>query len=71
MQDVSQQPRLLTAADLITILQLPEPKVRWLIDTRQIHRVLLCGEERFDAREIEALIRTYRQISERKQTHVN
>jgi len=71
VQDVSQQPRLLTAADLITILQLPEPKVRWLIDTRQIHRVLLCGEERFDAREIEALIRTYRQISERKQTHVN
>ena len=71
MQDISQQPRLLTAADLITLLQLPEPKVRWLIDTRQIHPLLLCGEERFDSREIEALIHTYRQISERKEQHVN
>lgn len=71
MQDVSHQPRLLTAADLIVLLQLPEPKVRWLIDTRQLHPLLLCGEERFDSREIEALIRTYKQISERKQTLVN
>jgi hypothetical protein len=69
--DIPQQPRLLTAADLITLLQLPEPKVRWLIDTKQIHPLLLCGEERFDSREIEVLIRTYRQISERKQTLVN
>ena len=71
VQDVPEQLRLLTAADLITILQLPEAKVRWLIDTRQIHPLLLCGEERFDSHEIESLIRTYRQISERKQTHVN
>jgi len=61
-----QQPRLLTTADLISILQLPEQKLRWLIDTRQIHPFHLCGEERFDSRDIEALIRTYKQVSERK-----
>ncbi|HEY2470146.1 MAG TPA: hypothetical protein VGI45_20265 [Terracidiphilus sp.] len=71
MQDAPEQPRLLTAADLIAILQLSEPKVRWLIDTKQIQPFLLCGEERFDAREVDALIRTYRQISERKQTLAN
>lgn len=65
MQEI-QQPRLLTAADLTSILQLPEEKIRWLIDTNQIHRLLLCGEERFDMRDVEALIRTYHQISERK-----
>ena len=71
MQQAPQQPRLLTAADLIATLQLPEHKVRWLIDTKQIHRLLLCGEERFDALEVEALIRTYLQISERKEQLVN
>jgi len=31
-----QQRRLLQKTDLISILQLAEPKVQWLIDTRQI-----------------------------------
>jgi hypothetical protein len=66
----TQQRRLLQKADLMALLQLPEPKVQWLIDTYQIRSLLLCGEERFDSREIDRLIATYQQISERKESHV-
>lgn len=62
----TQERRLLQKTDLITILQLPEPKVQWLIDTQQIRSILLCGEERFDSKELDRLIATYQQIAERK-----
>lgn len=58
--------RLLQRSDLPAVLQLPEPKVQWLIDTKQIRSILLCGEERFDTKELDRLIATYRQIAERK-----
>jgi hypothetical protein len=62
----TQQRRLLQKADLIQLLQLPESKVQWLIDTHQIRSLLLCGEQRFDSLELDRLIATYQQISERK-----
>jgi len=62
----NQQRRLFQKADLVAVLQLTEPKVQWLIDTNQIRSILLCGEERFDSREIDRLIATYQQVSERK-----
>jgi hypothetical protein len=65
-----QDRRLLLKTDLIERLQLPEPKVQWLIDTHQIRALLLCGEERFDSHELDRLIETYRQIAERKEPHV-
>ncbi len=61
---------LLRKDDLIDLLQLPEPKVQWLIDTEQIHPILLCGEERFDSRELDRLIETYNQIADRKEPRV-
>jgi hypothetical protein len=61
---------LLRKDDLVDLLQLPEPKVQWLIDTEQIHPILLCGEERFDSRELDRLIETYNQISNRKEPRV-
>ena len=62
----AQERRLLQKTDLVAILQLTEPKVQWLIDTKQIRSILLCGEERFDSKELDRLIATYQQISERK-----
>ena len=62
----AQQRRLLQKTDLVAILQLTEPKVQWLIDTKQIRSILLCGEERFDSKELDRLIATYQQIEERK-----
>jgi hypothetical protein len=66
----TEAPRLLQKTDVMALLQLPEPQVQWLIDTRQIRSLLLCGEERFDSREVDRLIATYQQISERKEPHV-
>lgn len=66
----TQERRLLQKSDLIVILQLPEPKVNWLIDTHQIRPILLCGEVRFDSKEIDRLIATYMQIAERKDQNV-
>jgi hypothetical protein len=63
--------RLLLRADLIALLQLPEPKVQWLINTHQIRALYLAGgEERFDSRDLDHLIDTYRQIAIRKGPHV-
>lgn len=59
--------RLLQKTDLMAILQLTEPKIQWLIDTHQLRPLLLCGEERFDSKEIDRLISTYQQIAERKE----
>jgi hypothetical protein len=61
-----QERRLLQKADLVAILQLTEPKIQWLIDTHQLRPLLLCGEERFDSKELDRLISTYQQIAERK-----
>jgi hypothetical protein len=63
--------RLLQRSDLIDLLQLPAPKVQWLIDTNQIRSLLLCGEERFDSRELDQLIETYKQIATRKDPRDN
>ena len=62
--------RLLQRSELIDILQLPDPKIQWLIDTHQIRALRLCGEERFDSREVDQLIETYRQIAGRKEHRV-
>lgn len=63
--------RLLQRSDLIELLQLPDPKVQWLIDTHQIRALRLCGEERFDSRELDQLIETYKQIANRKEPSDN
>jgi hypothetical protein len=61
------QRRLLLRADVMAVLQLPEPKVQWLLDTHQLHALFLCeGEERIDSREVDQLIETYKQIAVRK-----
>jgi hypothetical protein len=65
-----QERRLLQKADLMALLQLTEPKVQWLIDTKQIRPLLLCGEERFDSKELDRLIATYQQIATRKDPSV-
>lgn len=68
---MQQSRRLLRRADVVALLQLPEPKVQWLVDTHQIHALFLCeGEERFDSRELDELIETYRQIAVRKDPYV-
>jgi len=60
------QRRLLCRADVMALLQLPEPKVQWLVDTHQLRTLVICGQERIDSREVDRLIDTYLQIAARK-----
>jgi len=55
----------------MALLQLPEPNLQWLIDTHQLRPLVICGEERFDSREVDQLIETYKQIAVRKEPHVH
>lgn len=64
---VPQQERhLYQPEELPGLLQLTPEQVDHLIRTRQLHKIRICGEDRVDARDVERLIATYRQVAERK-----
>jgi len=63
--------KLLQRCDLVALLQLTKEKIDWLVGTRQIRPLLICGEERFDTREVDRLIAMYQQIAERKESLVH
>ena len=61
-----QDRRLYTGTELPDLLRLTPEQVDRLINTGQLRPIRICGSERFDSREIDALIETYRQIAQRK-----
>jgi hypothetical protein len=62
--------RLYMAGELPSLLQLNEGQVDHLIKTGQLLPIRICGEVRFDSRELDRLIETYRQIALRKNSCV-
>lgn len=52
--------------ELPELMQLNEEQIDRLERTGQLCALRICGEERFDAAEIRALISTYYQIAQRK-----
>jgi hypothetical protein len=50
---------LVSRTEVSLILKLPEEKVQFLENTRQLVSIRIAGEERFDSREIDRLIDTY------------
>ena len=60
--------RLYRREELPFILDLLSEQVAQLERTGQLTAIRICGEERFAAREIEALIETYSQIAQRRKT---
>ena len=60
--------RLYRREELPFILDLLSEQVAQLERTGQLTAIRICGEERFAAREIEALIDTYYQIAQRRKT---
>ena len=58
--------RLLERSELVALVNLPEPKVQWLIDTAQLQPIRICGEERFDSRDVDRLITTYKTTQSRR-----
>ena len=59
--------RLYAGAELPDLLRLTPEQVDRLIKTGQLRPIRICGEVRFDSRELDALIGTYKQIAQRKQ----
>ena len=66
MTDTLSHRRLHRRDELPSILGLSPEQVAQLERTRQLTPIRICGEERFDSREIGALIDTYYQIAHRK-----
>jgi hypothetical protein len=62
----SSERRLLARGEVISLLQLSSEKVEHLIDTGQLTKILIEGEERFDSRDVYQLIDTYISTASRR-----
>ncbi|MFZ0633396.1 MAG: hypothetical protein WA399_18345 [Acidobacteriaceae bacterium] len=58
--------RLLLRKEVELVLGLGEDQVRFLINTRQITAIRIAGEERYDSRDIERLIESYKATAQRR-----
>ena len=58
--------RLLVRLEVLQMLQLTDVQVQGLINTRQIIALRIAGEERFDSRDLERLIDTYKTTALRR-----
>lgn len=58
--------RLYTPAELPSVLQLSQEQIDWLVNTGQLQTVRMCGEVRFDSRDIDRLISTYKTTQSRR-----
>jgi hypothetical protein len=61
--------RLLKLEGVATLLQLSPDQVQWLVDTSQLRPIRICGEIRFDTRDVFQLIDAYRLIQEKGDDH--
>lgn len=57
--------------ELPALLKLTTEQVLRLIATGQLTPILICGEERFDSREVSALIDSYIRVNRRKSDNDN
>ena len=58
--------RLMERNEVELYLSLDGTKVQWLIDTRQITVIRMRGEDRFDSRDLDLLIETYKKTAHRR-----
>ena len=58
--------RLVTRNDVEIYLSLTSEKVQSLVDTMQITSIRVRGEERFDVRELDRLVETYKATAQRR-----
>jgi hypothetical protein len=60
------QRQLLRHEQVCVVLQLNPEQVQFLINTQQIVRIRIAGEERFDTRDLDRLIDTYKATALRR-----
>jgi hypothetical protein len=64
--NVNRERRLYAGIELSALLQLSEEQVSWLVNTRQLQPLNICGQMRFDSRDVEGLIQTYKVTASRR-----
>jgi len=62
----SSERHLLQHAEVSTLLQLTLEQIDWLVSTRQITPLRICGQLRFDSHDVYELIETYKQTSTKR-----
>jgi hypothetical protein len=70
MEDQSER-RLMDEAEVLAVLNLERQDLETLINQGQLLPIRLCGQTRFDSRDVGMLIDTYRQIAKRKYEHAD
>jgi hypothetical protein len=58
--------RLLTRGEVLTLLYLSDEQLQLLMRTRQIVPIRIAGEERFDSRDVDQLIASYKSTALRR-----
>jgi hypothetical protein len=58
--------RLLIREEVLSLLYLSDEQLQLLIRTRQIVPIKIAGEERFDARDLDQLIESYKSTALRR-----
>jgi hypothetical protein len=60
------QRRLLQHAELPALLQLTQEQIDWLVNTRQLQPLQICGQTRFDSLDVDSLIQVYKTTAKRR-----
>ena len=58
--------RLLQHAEVSALLQLTQEQIDWLVDTRQLQPLMICGQSLYDSRQIYDLIDVYLKTATRR-----
>jgi hypothetical protein len=58
--------RLFTGDEVSTLLQVSPEQIDWLVSTRQLTPLTLCGMPRFDSRDLDRLIDNYKTTASRR-----
>lgn len=63
---VSEQPMLLTVNEVMSLLRLEKNDVEWLTNTTQLEPIRICGQQRYDARDVRRLIDSYKTTQQKR-----
>ncbi len=60
--------KLLQREQVVDLLQIPDADLQWLVNTCQLLEIRIKGHSRFDSRDVDRLIDTYKTTQSRRNT---
>jgi NADH:ubiquinone oxidoreductase subunit E len=67
---IPETPILVSSELVMKMLSLTQEQVTWLSDTDQLQPIHICGQVRFDARDVHRLVESYKATQARRKGHV-